>query len=60
LDSYPGDWRVVAFSTPETVYRDLQGTRKIEQPGQVMQRERRALAAIGRSDRLDPSLERRS
>lgn len=55
-DSLPGDWRVVSISTPATVYRDLQGTRKHPWTDSVQFPEAGILGKIDRLDLLDASL----
>lgn len=57
LDALEGDWRVASFSTPETIYRDLQGTRYREWGDEMQYPEVAALGHIGRLDLLDPALE---
>lgn len=56
LDSLEGDWRVLTISSPESVYRDLQGTRARPDADITPYPEPHALGVIGRHDLLDPSL----
>ena len=53
MDALPGTWRVVALCTPETIFRDLQGTRKDEWQMRVHYPEQDAFGKIGRLDLLD-------
>jgi hypothetical protein len=59
-DTHEDDWRLLSYSTPATIERDLQGARTIEMRGNGMQSidnpEARALSSIDRLDLLDPSL----
>jgi hypothetical protein len=55
LDDAEGDWRVLTISTPETVYRDLQGTRYVEWGDRILTPEVGMLGKIRRLDLLDPS-----
>lgn len=60
-DAQPLDWRLLCYSTPLTIRRDLDGSRtqrngqprEVDALGNV---EATALARIGRSDLLDPEL----
>ncbi len=56
LDALEGDWRVLSYSTPATVYRDLQGTRQHEWKDTMQYPEEHVLGRIGRLDLLDPSM----
>ena len=47
------DWCVVCISTPQTVYRDLQGTRTGD-PDKVPRPEQQLLGRIGRLKMLEP------
>lgn len=60
LERKHGDWRVLCISSPETVYRDLQGTRLQSEIDDILLPERYALGRVGRLDLLDPSLTRRA
>jgi hypothetical protein len=60
VDAWDGDWRVVCYSTPQTVLGDLQGARArfgAGQGGHVDCPEATMLARIGRIDLLDPALD---
>lgn len=56
LDLREGSWRIVSVSTPETIFRDLQGTRRHEGRDLLQLPEQAMLARIGRRDLLAPSL----
>jgi len=62
LDRTEGDWKVVGYSTPETIVFDLKGKRHggghKDSPAHIAFPEARVLAGIGRLDLLDPSLQR--
>jgi len=49
-DTHEDDWRLLSYSTPETIYSDLDGARGIFPP------ERHALSSIGRLDLLDDTV----
>lgn len=55
LDEAEGDWRILVISTPESVYRDLQGTRYTEWADRVLNPEVGQLGKLARLDLLDPS-----
>lgn len=52
-DSAADDWRVLSYSTPATIYRDLQGARVHENAAQAQLPEISAFGRIGRLDLLD-------
>ena len=54
LDASEGNWRILTISTPETIYRDLQGTRLTVWRDVIENPEQRMLGGIGRLDLLDP------
>lgn len=52
-DHLEGDWRVLCISNPETVYRDLQGTRARQWADSIDFPETHMLGHIDRLDLLD-------
>lgn len=54
IDALDGDWRVLSICTPDTIYRDLQGTRAAEWGAETSMPEPTMLGRIGRLDLLDP------
>jgi hypothetical protein len=65
IDQAEEDWRVICYSTPETIRQDLKGKRE-KRGGRYHDKDKRladnveahALSRIGRKDLLDPSLYR--
>jgi len=53
IDAMPGEWRLLSYSTPETIATDLDGMRMSGQMPEL-----NALARHGRLDLLDPSVRR--
>jgi len=60
IDLADGDWRILSYSTPQTIATDLKGKREIRNYQNAVSHndnpEATALGRIGRLDLLDPSL----
>lgn len=58
LDRAAGDWKIVCYSTPQTILGDMKGLRSVNDPKRpaIGAVESVALGKIDRLDLLDPSI----